>query len=308
MLTEYAIIPDILDASSYSVPGASGIHLQNLKEALLREGVVGDLYNGDLIRYIGTNAGRWDPKAKELIKKLATQHRFVLRPSAGSSSPSTDVEWIDESILSHSVHPFDGIITSEINKKHSSDPILSSIEKLSSALWWQSRTSSVRITRDTIHYLKTLSRVLRHSNSIMFIDPHLDPVKHSYREFGQILSAIRNVQPKPYISIHRTGHFGPTSNRISNDEWEASFKKHYGPILTALGNSMEVFIWKDEFHYRYIISDLIGLSIDNGLDLDPSPGQLMQVSRLGKVDWDDVQREFDPVSYRHKLMHRFSIP
>ncbi|MFZ1976722.1 MAG: hypothetical protein WAV76_02095, partial [Bacteroidota bacterium] len=193
MLTEYALIPDILDASCYSAQGICSVHLQGLKEVVLREALVADLHNGNLGKYISANANRWDPKGKELFKKIVTQNRLISRPAIGLTTPNVDTEWIDEAYASHNNEPLDGIITSEVNKLHRQDPIIASIEKLSSAIWWQNRTSSIRVLRNTQSYIKALEKILRYSNSIMFIDPHLHPYKHSYREFELLLAAIRNT-------------------------------------------------------------------------------------------------------------------
>ena len=70
---------------------------------------------------------------------------------------------------------------------------------------------------------------------------------------------------------------------------------------------MAVFIW-DDFHDRYLISDLVGILMANGLDTDNAPGVVTAWARLERDNRDDVQREFDPSAGRHKLQHRFTIP
>ena len=78
-----------------------------------------------------------------------------------------------------------------------------------------------------------------------------------------------------------------------------------GPLRTA-GLQAEVFVW-DRFHDRFLISNLIGISLPNGFDTGgryPST----RWTRLGRPDRDDIQREFDPSSNRHTLHGRFSIP
>ena len=55
------------------------------------------------------------------------------------------------------------------------------IEKLTGSLWWQRRSPSVTVDRKIARYLQVLDRVLRHSNSLMFIDPNLDPSAYNYR-------------------------------------------------------------------------------------------------------------------------------
>jgi hypothetical protein len=58
--------------------------------------------------------------------------------------------------------------------------------KLTGTTWWQGRSPSVTIDRKTADYLRVLQRVLMQANSLMFIDPNLDPSGHNYREFWQL--------------------------------------------------------------------------------------------------------------------------
>ena len=126
----------------------------------MREALVADLHNGNLGKYISANANRWVPKGKELFKKIVTQNRLISRPAIGLTTPNVDTEWIDEAYASHNNEPLDGIITSEVNKLHRQDPIIAPIEKLSSAIWWQNRTSSIRVLRNTQSYIKALEKIL----------------------------------------------------------------------------------------------------------------------------------------------------
>ena len=40
LLAEYALTPDVFDTTSYTSEEVCGLHLQNLKEVLLHEGLV----------------------------------------------------------------------------------------------------------------------------------------------------------------------------------------------------------------------------------------------------------------------------
>ena len=77
--------------------------------------------------------------------------------------------------------------------------------------------------------------------------------------------------------------------------------------LRAAGLSVEVFIW-DDFHDRYLISNLVGISIPNGFDTTQDTNSVTRWTRLGRNDRDDVQREFDVARQRHTLRARFTIP
>ena len=77
--------------------------------------------------------------------------------------------------------------------------------------------------------------------------------------------------------------------------------------LRAAGLQAEVFVW-DDFHDRYLISNLVGISLPNGFDTDRNPNSVTSWARLSRTDSDDVLREFDPVSRRHTQRARFTIP
>ncbi len=63
----------------------------------------------------------------------------------------------------------------------------------------------------------------------------------------------------------------------------------------------------DDFHDRYPICDLVGISLPNGFDTTTNPTAVTRWTRLGRDDRDDVQRKFDPASAHHKLQQKFVI-
>lgn len=312
MLRDYAIIPDVFDEKCYSQLGICQYLLKEIKDEFLNAALVRSLYGGALNKYLDTNLQNWHPKAKELIHKLITQNRFYEFSSMGSSEPTTYEEWTDEAIAGHAKQPLTGggIITSHTGNLHRApSATVSSIEKLDSALWWQQRSATAQIKRMTSEYLASFRLIFDHANSLMFIDPHLDPAKHGYREFDQLLGAIRRKRPLPKIEIHRVCYYNSGPNRVieTNDAWENTFRRKLGPTLQAGGNSAEIFIW-DDFHRRYLISDLIGIFLDNGFDVSNNPADILQMARLDRNNRDAVQSEFHPASNRHDLRHQFTVP
>lgn len=308
MLTEYALIPDIFDSACYSTANICGVHLQNIKEAVLHEGLVRNLGDGRWQEYLHQNRDRWHTKGKELIQKLATQNRLRVFPKIRPETLRDDLGWVHEALATHGHDPISGIVVSELNRPQlPDDGIIGSIERLHSTAWWQNRSSSVRLIRNIPNYLRVLRLTLSHANSLMFIDPHLDPSKPSYHDFIQLLLATRRQRVSPKIEIHRVCYYGSPRTIETNQAWEVTFRRELGSTLQEIGNTAEIFIW-DDFHDRYLISDLIGISIPNGFDVTTNPQDMTTWTRLGRKERDDVQREFDPASRRHDLKHRFVIP
>lgn len=306
MLTEYALIPDIFDSSCYSVSAVCDVHLQNLKEVVLNEGLVRDLRNGEWRAYVLSDIVHRSTRAKELVKKLIKQNRLRLTRAACDGSPTSNTEWCKEAISSHTIDPITGIIAANsIWEEFREEQIVSSIEKLSSATWWQSRSTSCRPTRTTADYIRHLGKVLQQSNSLMFIDPHIDPSRRDYREFIDLLRAIPSN--KPVIEIHRVCYegSGPGRTIFTKDDLKERFSS-LNDSLMDVGMRIHVFVW-DDFHDRYLVSDVIGISLPYGFDISGNPKDLTTWTRLGRAEKDDVQREFDPSSCRHKLWFDFAV-
>jgi len=309
MIAECALVPDIFDSTSYSSSELCDVYLSNLKEYLLQEALVRDLYNGEWGTYVGKNTG-WHPRAKELLKKLVTQKRLHLSASCLSAVPADPAQWCQEAIASHKVDPLVGVITSsELANEFRDYALVASIEKISNAPWWQNRSPSLRLDRTTRDYLQNLRLILRHANSFMFIDPHLDPVQPRYGEFVQLLQAIQRADFAPLIEIHRVCYSGsgPQRKVVSPEEWEKQFREKLDAPLTSARLTVKVFIW-DDFHDRYLITDLVGISVPNGFDVEKNPKlKVTTWTRLGRRDRDDVQREFDPAARRHTLQYQFVV-
>lgn len=308
LLAEYALTPDVFDSTSYSTDEVGSIRLQDLKEVLLTEGLVRDLRDGSWSQLF-TNGGRpWHNRGKELLKKLTQQKRLRRFPAVGESVPASDAEWCVEALATNNTHPLYGIVaTSAVAADFKTESLVASIDRLPSAPWWASRSQSVRLPRTLAEYTRHLRPILECANSIMFIDAHLDPTQSRYRDFLSILLATGGRASPPVIEIHRVCYFDTRDKRDPYDDagWKAMFASWLGPLRTA-GIVVQVFIW-DDFHDRHVISDLIGIHPSNGFDTTADETQLTTWSRLGRDARDDIQREFDPPSQRHRLLHRFSV-
>lgn len=311
MLKEYCLIPDIFDQTQYSNAVICGVQLNTIRSLVLHEGIASNLCDGAWSKYLTTHSDRFHKAAIELIKSIRKENRSTKRVQSGALAPTVDVEWAREALSSHASRSFDGILVSHSNAgDFAGQPIVSSIETIDRCDWWNSRSESVRLLRKSSAYLGTLNLLLCNAHSLMFIDPHLDVAQQRYSEFSKILAAAErsNHNLNPKIEIHRVCYYGSGPGKVieSNQNWEASFRRVLSPILHPKELKAEVFIW-DDFHDRYLISNLIGILIPNGYDVTTDPNDVTTWTRLSKNTADDVQREFDPASNRHQLMHKFII-
>ncbi|MEW6073586.1 MAG: hypothetical protein AB1726_13465 [Planctomycetota bacterium] len=313
LLADYAITPDVLDVTSYSSEEVCGLHLGRIGEVMLTEGLVRDLRAGEWGRLFTDDGRPWHRRGKELLKKLAQQNRLVPFEPTPRGAPSDDSAWCREALGTHHIVPFTGgvIVTAPVKAAFPTEPLVARIDRLASTPWWAARSPSVSLPRSTAEYLAQLAPVLRCANSLMFIDPHMDPTKRGYQDFAQLLAAAGGRSPAPAIEIHRVCYEGSGSSRVIPMRdgpgcFERRFRDSLGASVRAAGLRVEVFIW-DDFHDRYLISNLIGISLPNGFDTTANPASITRWSRLGREDRDDVQREFDPASKRHALRQRFTM-
>ncbi|QII12704.1 hypothetical protein KsCSTR_33250 [Candidatus Kuenenia stuttgartiensis] len=162
-------------------------------------------------------------------------------------------------------------------------------------------TKNREYTRYISSYIDNFKLILKCANSMMFIDPHLDPTKPRYQDLQRVFSSMAGRSPAPPIEIHRVCYVrsGRSRQVLPESDWKSCFHALSSSLLSA-GLFADVFIW-DNFHDRFIISDLVGISAQNGFDTTTHPGSKTTWNRLGRQERDDVQREFDPASGRHNL-------
>ena len=310
LLADYALTPDVFDTTSYSSDEICRLHLQSIREVLLTEGLVRDLRKGEWRSLFAGGARAWHQRGKELVKKLATQGRLIEYEAVREAPPAEDREWCEEALGSHARDPMAGgvIVTPSVKAEYSREPLVASIDGLSKASWWAGRSPSVRLVRSLAAYRQNLDPILRCANSLIFVDPHLDPGRHQYREFVDLLVHAGNRRPAPLIEIHRVCYEGSGSSRqiLNVAELERGFRQTLAAPLAAAGLQVTVFVW-DDFHDRYLITNLMGISLPNGFDTTRDPKSVTTWTRLGRNEQDDIQREFEEVSRRHALRGRFAI-
>jgi len=306
LLAEYALTPDVFDVSSYTSEEVCGLHLQHLKEVLLHEGLVRDLRQGDWGRLFVGNDRSWHLRGKELLKKLKSQNRLVSFPPANVAAPVTDAAWCGEALATHQTRPLSGVIVSEgLAGAHQGNAAVASVRRLASTPWWSARSPSLRLTRALPAYQAALDLILRHANSLMFIDPYLDPSDQQYSDFPSLLNAAGGRTSAPRIEIHRAAWYGSgPDKRPQIAAVEAALTPRLLACAQRTGLTFNVFLW-DDIHDRYLISDLLGITLPHGFATTRAQNAVTTWSQLGRKDRDDVQREFDDGSRSPR--YRFTV-
>lgn len=310
MLAEYGLIPDIFDSSTYSSREVCGLHLARLKDVMLKQGLVRDFRDGEWRDHVSVskNLERWDPRARELLRKLIHQKRLAGAPPFRNNRPANEVEWCQEALASHRSIPLTGIIAStRTAATFNGEDVVRSIERLDTAPWWQTDLASLCVKRQWPEYLHRLRLILKHANLLMFIDPYLDPRQQHYAAFIQLLLAAKRppTRSNPTIQIHRKST--AEQRCMTVEYWADAFRRFHGPLAEA-GLAAEVFIW-DDFHDRYLISDLIGILMGNGFDVSTNPTATTAWARITRENRESLQRKFDYPNNdgSHHFLGKFTI-
>lgn len=310
LFCEYAITHDVFDSASYLHVEVGTARFENLKDVLLQEAVLRNLRAGEWLSCFNNNNRAWHHRGMELLKKMAKQNRLRFAENVLQVTPANDIDWCREALASHEHSPLTGVIsTAQVADTVGANPILGRIDRLGCSPFWTERGPSVRLARCHADYEKHLHLIMNCANSLMLIDPHLDPSQSRYRDVLPLLLLAQGRKPIPLIEIHRVIYVGSGQSRhfVDVSEWENRFRHEWGAGLAAAGLSVGVFIW-DDYHDRYLISDLIGIKLSNGYDVSNNPRDITTWSRISRNDRDDIQREFDPACNRHILKHRFVVP
>lgn len=309
LLAEYALTPGVFDATSYSSDEVCGLHLQALKEVLLHEGLVRNLHDGAWANYFDVTARPWHRWGKELLKKLRTQRRLTPARATQVHTPSNDAEWCTEALGSNAQFPLSGIVTTDATAAaHRSTAIVSSVSQLRNAAWWSARSASILLKRSLAEYQRVLGPLLRHANSLLLIDPYINPSDvYQYGDLIALLRPLGSRSVKPLVELHRAAWYGSggRDKRPRVNDVIAALQPALSTLAQQAGLTFDVFLW-DDIHDRYLVTDLIGINLSYGFATTRTPDAYTTWHRLGRNDRDAIQRRYDP-AYRTPR-HRFSIP
>jgi hypothetical protein len=310
LLSEYALTPGIFEKASFASEYNAGIRFEHLQELLLDDGLIRNLYGGYWLEIFNEQRNDLHSCGKNLLKALRTQKRLIDFQPAENKRPISDVDWCIESLSSHNISELHGIVTTQQTAKTHGhgEPLITSIDQLTNSNWWKVRREtrgSIPVKRTTASYLEQMKPFLECANSLIFIDANLDPKRGSYREYYKVLEPLERRREKPLLEIHRTIYErNPARQMVSVNDWKKRFcSSDLAGVINRLELDAKVFLW-DKMHDRFLLTNILGVSVPNGFDIGGAPTIWSTISRKCR---DDLQREFDPNSHQHKLEGSFKI-
>ena len=321
MLREFAFSPEVLLSSAYGVTSADGVFhpaedhghlaLNVLRKGLERGGVVRNLAGGQWLKtFENTNLGL-HARSREVLSKIQKAGRIVPAAVVSVAQPSTESEWLSEAFASHQAVPllsnFFGTDTfSQTVNAADFQQLPKGVSKLPFCEPFSGGGYSLKVRRTKLDYAKALGPVFKHSRSLMFIDPYLDFDAWNYRDFANLLREAARLRPDTNVELHRQLRSPvPSDPFVPAEEWHRRLRRviDADPLLKAL--RIEIFVW-DEFHDRYLISNLMGISMPYGFDTSTKEDETRWTT-LTPEDADDVRIEFsagDPRKRRKLLTEK----
>jgi hypothetical protein len=87
--------------------------------------------------------------------------------------------------------------------------------------------------------------------------------------------------------------------------WMADFNP-WSERLARAGITADVFIWENT-HDRYLVSDIISISLPYGFDIGSDGDPPTTWNRIGAKEIERLQLEYEPVCKLHGLAGAFTI-
>lgn len=199
-----------------------------------------------------------DVERKRIEEALAkSDHKFIRRGRPFNS----EIAWLENAELQHSVVPFRAIIARENPRNHASLLLADAINE-DTPLWKVEKGKC--IARTSSELARYLGPVLSSSEEILFIDQHFRPhefrYRNSFQSFMRIVSSNTRLRRLEY---HLNGDLDKYFFCKECDEKIARLIPQNLAVRFVRWKQIEA---GDMLHARYVLSELGGISVEWGLD------------------------------------------
>lgn len=301
LLPEYSITPDVFDINSYSSDDYEshqlcGLYLKVLTKAILKYSLVRDLNRGQWSQFIKSMQSRHPDTQHRILATLRKNKRLIIDTFCTDSKPSSYQEWCELAINSHEKNPLNYVLVSKILEQDFVEykPLITSIQ---SCDFLENENYSLRLNKTISDYVSNLDAIFKHSNSIMLIDPYLY-LPQNLEKIINIIQNIHHIKRSISLELHLSGE------KVNPDVHVSTFNSILYPLKTRV-EKIKIFYWHS-FHDRYLISDLIGINLRHGFQIDNN-GRKSTWTRLSNQNRDELQKEFTPNRNRNKFLKEFIV-
>ena len=281
MLYEFAMTPELFDASTINSQDGASIILIEILRGIAENGLLANFHKDRWLRHINTKITSLSPALQDKIRScfeiIDNRHRLVRRPKCMKGDPASDQEWLDLALYSHQRIPFHAIILSQLLLDHCKQECNAFVEflgALDSPQWQAKKRRTLTLTKSHADYRTALTPILRYAKSLSLIDPWLNSHESRYFDTVEICSNLMGQRGHSRlngrINIHaEAGKQKPDNLEINDylDAWEQKIR----PLVGNDGHRFRVFLWEslpdsEKLHDRFILTDQCGISVPGGLD------------------------------------------
>jgi len=311
VLYEFAMTPELFEASVANTDNSAGVILVELLRGIAENGLLANLHKDRWLRHVTekrtiTLSPALKDKVLACLSVLHSRHRLVRHPKCMAGDPGTDQDWLNLAFDSHDRFPFHAIILSQAlmdSCGRECDAFVEFFGSLDSAQWNGRRKRTLSLTKSDADYRSALAPILRHAKSLVLIDPWLNAQESRYFNTVTICSNVmgqrRHTRLQGRIDIHaEAGKQKPYGQTV--EEYLTEWDRKLRPLIAADGHRFRVFLWEslpssESMHDRFILTDQCGISTPGGLDCRTH-------SHANSTDWslldEDVRQrrwnEYDP--------------
>lgn len=325
LLRDYVITPDVFvfNKDVYESEEIYDLYMEKIFDVISNRGVIRNLRAGKWGKEINRNLHRYTDRTRRRIRSLKGRD-FPFAPAPGKA-PTKAEDWIKEAFKTHREMGFTGgIITTAkpTTDDYRTGPIKcvhdlrSHPDESNDTDWWPNYgDSSICLERTTASYKENLSSILHYSTSLKFIDPYINlEERESFIDtlLGDVLGNAdrhRSLKIQIHSSIKAIRESGMTAEKLetrTKKYMECSCNKITSMLQNPKVKEVEVFVWRD-FHDRYLMSDLIGVSLAHGFSTAKQSSLKTTWGRLSRDSRLYVQKAFDPKEKYHEFIDGFAI-
>jgi len=282
MLYEFAMTPDLFDASVINTDEKGGVIIVELLRGIAENGLLANFHKDRWLRHIKeertmTLSPALRDKVLTCLSVLHDRHRLVRHPKCMAGDPSTDQEWLNLVFDSHDRIPFHAIILSQALMNSCGRECGAFVEffgSLDSSQWNGRRKRTLSLAKSDADYRSALAPILRHAKALALIDPWLNSQESRYFDTIAICSSVLgqrgHARLQGRIDIHAEARKQKPYGRTVADYltiWEQKLR----PLITSGNHRFRVFLWEslpgyESMHDRFILTDQCGISTPGGLD------------------------------------------
>lgn len=319
MLYEFAMTPELFDASVQGTDGSAGVILVELLRGMAENGLLANLHKDRWLRHVTEKkATTLSPALRDKIfaclSVLDGRHRLVRHQKRMSGDPACDMDWLNLALESHQRIPFHAIVLSQPlidGCGQECEALVEFFGSLDSAHWNGRRKRTLSLTKSDTDYRVALAPILRHAKSLSLIDPWLNSHESRYFDTVTICSNIMgrrgHARLQGRIDVHAEARKQKPDGRSVTDYIDA-WERKLRPLVATDRHRFRVFLWEslpgsESMHDRFILTDQCGISTPGGLDCRTR-------SHANSTDWslldEDVRQrrwnEYDTPASPYKLL------